>query len=163
MNHIKASLSGDTSSAIAILCHFVHTAETTLTTAQIKNIEVEDIKKRYKGKTAVKTDQRVITKAHVIAAEEVLTPHNTKLAKEQVAAETVISKRNQPATQNKRKARQFRYFISIDCRVFAKNFSKKTEFVVERQNPIQTQNGRVSTISSLPPSILQFNQYSTLH
>jgi hypothetical protein len=105
INHIKECLSGDTTSAIATLCHFTHTAETALTTAQIKTIEAEDIKKRYKGKTATKTNHRVITKACVITAEEVMKLCNAKLAKERVAAEKAATKRNQPATQNKRKGK----------------------------------------------------------
>jgi hypothetical protein len=117
INHIKECLSGDTSSAIATLCHFVHTAETALTTAQIKTIEAEDIKKQYKGKSATKTDRRVISKARVIKAEEVMKLRNAKLAMEQVAAgkaakkpgekaaERAATKKTQPATQNKRKSK----------------------------------------------------------
>jgi hypothetical protein len=62
INHINKFLSGDTTSAIATLRHFTHTVETALTTAQIKTIEAEDIKKRYTRKTAAKTDDRTSAK-----------------------------------------------------------------------------------------------------
>jgi len=103
-----------------------------LTTAQIKTIEVEDINKRYQGKTAAKTDCRVITKARVITVEEVMKLRNAKLAKEQVAAEKLqrkLRKKLLPKEINRLhkisgKARQFRSFIPTDCRVCAKYFCK---------------------------------------
>ncbi|KAF8248724.1 hypothetical protein K440DRAFT_678725 [Wilcoxina mikolae CBS 423.85] len=48
----------DTSSAIAALRRFAHTAETALATVEIKSIEAEDIRKRYQGKTTAKTDRQ---------------------------------------------------------------------------------------------------------
>jgi len=80
INQIKEILSGYPPSAIATLHHFVPTVVTAWNAALINVVEVEDSKKRYRGNAPVKTDWRVITKAHVLTAEKVVKLHNTQLA-----------------------------------------------------------------------------------
>jgi len=55
--------SGNAGSAIATIRRFAHTAETALHTAEIKSIELADVRLEYVGKKAAPTDRRVITKA----------------------------------------------------------------------------------------------------
>ncbi|KAF8543193.1 hypothetical protein BDD12DRAFT_875015 [Trichophaea hybrida] len=89
---------GNTLSAIAAVRHVAHTAETAISTAQIKPIESEDIKKRDKGKTTAKTDRQVITKARVITAEDEIKLRNVKLEKEGMAIERASAKKVWQAT-----------------------------------------------------------------
>jgi len=58
--------SGNEESTIATLRRFAHTAETALHIAEIKSIELADVRREYAGKKAATTGRRVITKARVI-------------------------------------------------------------------------------------------------
>ncbi|KAF8542147.1 hypothetical protein BDD12DRAFT_979202 [Trichophaea hybrida] len=84
---IKMVQSGDTNSAISVLRQLAHVAETALSTAEIKTIETEDIRKRYSGKSAARTDRRVLTKARVITSQEVVKLREQREEKERRAAE----------------------------------------------------------------------------
>ncbi|KAF8533135.1 hypothetical protein BDD12DRAFT_900210 [Trichophaea hybrida] len=115
MGHVTVTLEKYRGKAIAALRRFANTAQTALSTAQIKTIVAEDIKKRYNGKTAAKTDRRVITKARMITAEEVIKLRNAKLEKERLAYEKAIAKKTrQPKVPKQARKKQAAVTISTE-------------------------------------------------
>ena len=52
--------------------NLAHIAERAWATAEIKTIEAEDIKKKYQGKKAAKSDRRGLSKARVVTGAEVM-------------------------------------------------------------------------------------------
>ncbi|KAH0611005.1 uncharacterized protein H6S33_011432 [Morchella sextelata] len=56
----------------AIILRMSHLAEESLTQAEIAKIQLRDIRVKYEGKRAVKTDRRVISKAQVITGAEIM-------------------------------------------------------------------------------------------
>ncbi|KAF8251728.1 hypothetical protein K440DRAFT_658393 [Wilcoxina mikolae CBS 423.85] len=86
--------SGNTDSAISVLCRLAHVAETALSTAEIKCIE--DIRKRYAGKKAARSDRRVVSTARVITGKDLIMLRDQREQKDRLAAE----KRAKKVTEN---------------------------------------------------------------
>ena len=57
---------GDVNVAIAVVERYGHTTQTVLATAEIRGIELADVRRQYGGKKAAVTDRQVISKARVI-------------------------------------------------------------------------------------------------
>jgi hypothetical protein len=63
---------GDVNVAIAVVERYGHTAQTALATAEIRGIELADVRRQYGGKKAAVTDKRVISKARVINGADLI-------------------------------------------------------------------------------------------
>jgi hypothetical protein len=85
-------MAGDKDSCIEVFRKFAHTAETSFITAEIKTIEAQDLRQRYHRKKAAKTNRKVISKARVITATEMIKIWDERLEKERLAAEQAVAK-----------------------------------------------------------------------
>ncbi|KAF8538303.1 hypothetical protein BDD12DRAFT_885523 [Trichophaea hybrida] len=92
--------SGDTNSAISVLRHLANVAEAALSTAKIKLIEVEDIRLRYIGKKAAKSDRRVFSKARVSSGKNVILLTNQCKMKDRLSAEKAVKNAVKNAAKN---------------------------------------------------------------
>jgi len=63
---------GDVNVAIAVVKRYSHTTQTALATAEIRGIELADVRRQYGGKKAAVTDRRVISKARVINGADLI-------------------------------------------------------------------------------------------
>jgi hypothetical protein len=83
---------GDMELAIKAFRKISHTAETSMSTADIKAIEAQDLRQKYAGKKAAKTDRKVLTKARVIGSKELIKLGDERLEKEHLAAERAAAR-----------------------------------------------------------------------
>jgi len=90
---IEAVKLGDTENAIAAIRRFGHTTQTALSTAEIRGIELADIRRQYAGKKAATTDRRIITKARVIDGTTLIKMRNERVELDRLKAERTVNKR----------------------------------------------------------------------
>ena len=102
----EAILRGDKETALAVVRRFGHTTQVTLSTAEIRGVELADIHRQYAGKKAATTDRRVLTKARVIDGGTLMKLRDKREEADRLKAErAAANKRKKPTPKQPKKAK----------------------------------------------------------